>query len=83
MGVNSRYSGEGVRNLRQMRRLTQIQLAVAARLSVGKLSEIENGQEPPDLPTLRSLLHCLGYSQGDLQKVETLLRRPFRDPTAP
>ena len=51
--------GQQVRKLRRDRELSVADLAAAARISVGMLSKIENGQISPSLSTIRALADAL------------------------
>jgi transcriptional regulator with XRE-family HTH domain len=51
--------GREVRNFRHQLNMTVAQLALAARMSAGMLSKIENGQTSPSLATLHELSRAL------------------------
>lgn len=52
--------GLQVRRLRRERELSVAELAAAARISVGMVSKIENGQISPSLSTIRAVADALG-----------------------
>lgn len=57
--------------IRKWRKLTQEQLAEAAGISQGYLSEIESGKKVGDVGTLRAIAAALGVSLDDITPDET------------
>src|ERR1700739_56307 len=58
--------GVEVRRLRKSLDLTVVELGLAAGISAGMLSKIENGTISPSLSTLSALAHALNVSISDL-----------------
>jgi DNA-binding XRE family transcriptional regulator len=66
-------SGKALKALRRICEVPQVQLAVAAGISVHKLSEIEKELEPLEWSTQSELLRCLGCTPRQLRQVEAVL----------
>ncbi len=75
-----------LRELREARFLTQLQLAEAARVATATIVRIEQGQVAPNFQTIRKLAAALGIEPGELVTDPAALsaarRRPRRT-TAP
>ena len=67
----SEYIGSRLRQLRKQRRLTQAQVADAAKIEPANLSRIENGHFDVSTSTLWKVLAAMGYSPADLAVDET------------
>lgn len=62
-----KVKGAEVRRLRKEMEISQQELAVEAKLSLGQVSRIENGRiERPQNRTLRNLARALGVDTKDL-----------------
>lgn len=74
--------GKEIRRLRTMRGMTLEQLARAARVSAGLLSQIERGHGNPSFNTLVSVAHALGTSIARLvageQRMSPVVRKGER-----
>ncbi len=57
----------GLREIREARALTQVQLAQRAGLNMTTISRIENDLNRPTTPTLRALAQALDMSVADLE----------------
>ncbi|MDD5038281.1 MAG: helix-turn-helix transcriptional regulator [Dehalococcoidales bacterium] len=62
-----------VRRLRQLRALSQRELAARARLSLTTVNRIETGQRKPMPRTVRKLAEALGVSPEELLSEQTRL----------
>ena len=58
---------QGLRQIREARGLTQVELAQRAGLNMATISRIENGLNSPAITTLRSLAQALEMSVGDVE----------------
>lgn len=63
--------GDRIREIREKRNMTQEQLAKAARISKGFLSDVENNKRNVSSETLLRIANCLGASVDYLLKGET------------
>jgi transcriptional regulator with XRE-family HTH domain len=61
-----RNLGSTLRVLRDLRRLSQTELARAARIGKSQLSKYENGRELPKLDSIERILGVLGVRPSDL-----------------
>lgn len=52
--------GPALRRLREVAKLTQVQVAERTGIAQNRLSRYENGRQLPDVPTLDRLLGCYG-----------------------
>lgn len=68
--AGDREFGARLRSARLARQLTLQQLAQAAGLSIGQLSQIERGLSSPSIRTLRQICHCLGIDGATLFQPE-------------
>lgn len=65
--TNTSVDGAKLRRLRERRKMTQVDLAIAARTSPTTVAAIEQGQTPdPRGSTLRALATALGVAIEDL-----------------
>lgn len=58
--------GQRIKKLRKSKKLTQVELAVAIRLSPSYIGAIEQGTRRPSLKTLKKLAKILGVKSSDL-----------------
>ncbi len=65
--------GEQIATLREEQALTQVELAVAARISPSTLSQIESGKVPsPHVGTVRKIARALGVEPAELRRTKEL-----------
>ena len=57
--------GEKLRQLRQVRGLTQEEMADRCELSKGFISQVERNLASPSIATLTDMLECLGVTLAD------------------
>lgn len=62
--------GERIRTLRQIRGLSQEQLALKANLNTSFIGQIERGGKKPTIDTLEKIVNALDVSFEDLFKFE-------------
>jgi transcriptional regulator with XRE-family HTH domain len=65
--------GRRIQSLRKRYRLTQLQLAEKANLSLKHLGEIERGRGNPTLDSLNALADALSVSLSELFDLETVM----------
>ncbi|HEX9939014.1 MAG TPA: helix-turn-helix transcriptional regulator [Longimicrobium sp.] len=65
-----------IARLRALRRMTQAQLAEAARTRQPRIAEIERGDANPKFETLIRIAHALGVGLDDLVRREEFSPRP-------
>ncbi|OGD85817.1 hypothetical protein A3B51_01855 [Candidatus Curtissbacteria bacterium RIFCSPLOWO2_01_FULL_41_18] len=66
MKRDSKSLGQKIKKLRKTKGMTQVELAVAIRLSPSYISSLEQGVRQPSLKTLNRISKALGVNLKDL-----------------